>query len=430
MRWGAASATLAILSVVFLVPVSEEAQGSSQAVSANLFSQLLGTWDGTVTATVGPITVTASQNFTVEPLGSGGLLVAGTIVIQGEPAISTQEFLFNDGRIQSVDFQSGAVISSSVGRWTVSGARLSTVSTVTDLYGTYTDSATTTLVDALTLVSQRTSSLGVSGQFTARKRGSAATPGQVKADFNGDGRSDILWRNLADGHVHIWGMSGAVATQGFDLLRVVDQGWQIGGVGDFTGDGKADILWRHAVLGNVHLWQLDGTTPVRGIDLQPVGDMAWQICGVGDLTGDGKADVLWRNSLGGQVHVWEMNGTTQATGVDLPLVLDGGWKIQGVGDFTGDGKADILWRHTSVGSVHIWAMNGTTPVQGIDLPTVTDQGWQIGGALDLTADGKTDILWRHSGNGAVHVWEMNGTTPVRGIDLPAVTDPNWQIFNR
>ena len=76
-------------------------------------------------------------------------------------------------------------------------------------------------------------------------------------DFNGDGSSNILWRNSSTGEVYIWLMNGLnVASQG--SLGKVDQNWQIKRTGDFDGDGKADILWRNAITGQllylVHEW--------------------------------------------------------------------------------------------------------------------------------------------------------------------------------
>jgi hypothetical protein len=68
-------------------------------------------------------------------------------------------------------------------------------------------------------------------------------------DFNGDGNSDILWRDTS-GNVAIWLMNGSQVMQS----RVVGNrpnNWTIVGTADFNGDGKSDILWRDGTSGNV-----------------------------------------------------------------------------------------------------------------------------------------------------------------------------------
>ena len=62
-------------------------------------------------------------------------------------------------------------------------------------------------------------------------------------DFNGDTKSDILWRD-DDGHAFLWEMTGNGGQyNGFDLGII--ELWHIQETGDFNGDGKSDIVWRN-----------------------------------------------------------------------------------------------------------------------------------------------------------------------------------------
>ena len=76
---------------------------------------------------------------------------------------------------------------------------------------------------------------------------------------------------------------------------------------DFDGNGKSDILWQNAD-GTPAVWLMDGTgSPLTGPALPNPGP-AWQVKDGGDFDGDGKADILWQND-DGTPAVWLMNGT-------------------------------------------------------------------------------------------------------------------------
>ncbi len=68
---------------------------------------------------------------------------------------------------------------------------------------------------------------------------------------------------------------------------------------DFDGDGISDILWRNTVSGQNWLYQMDGSTIAASTGINSV-NVAWAIVGSGDGDGDGKSDILWRNSVTGQ----------------------------------------------------------------------------------------------------------------------------------
>jgi streptogramin lyase len=250
-------------------------------------------------------------------------------------------------------------------------------------------------------------------------------------DFDGDGKSDILWRNRSSGQNYVYFLNGTTIkpTEGF-IRAVPDQNWQVAGIGDFDGDGRDDILWRNPVTGENYLYFMDGLIikPSEGY-LRTVPDPAWQIVGVGDFDGDGKADVLWRNGVSGQNYVYPMDGTSiKANEGFVRTVADTSWQVKGVGDFDGDGKADIVWRNSSSGQNYLYPMDGTTikPGEGY-LRTVPDPAWRIVAVGDYDGDGKTDIFWRNSSSGENYLYPMDGTTikPTEGY-LRSVPDQNWQ----
>jgi hypothetical protein len=209
--------------------------------------------------------------------------------------------------------------------------------------------------------------------------------------------------------------------------------WRIQGTGDFDGDGLSDILWRNE-SGQLAIWfkgdpydRLYPTVfPGYHNVPEPVG-LEWQVVGVGDFNGDGRSDILWRHT-NGQVAIWHMAGGVRISdhypGLSVPTLL---WTIAGVGDFDADGRADILWRDVS-GAVAIWlggeAERAVYPSYD-NAGAPVDLSWQIEGATDYNSDGRTDILWRHT-DGRLAIWFMAGGRFL-GDAYPRTVEASWEI---
>src|SRR6267378_287838 len=178
---------------------------------------------------------------------------------------------------------------------------------------------------------------------------------RTASDFDGDCKSDILWRNTSTGENYAFFMNGpAVASEG--SLRTVAVYWTLAGIGDFDGDGKADILWRNTSTGENYVFFMNGPAVASEGSLRTVA-VDWTLAGIGDLNGASKADILWRNTSTGENYVFFMNGPAVASEGSLRTVAVY-WTLAGLGDFDGDGKADILWRNTSTGENYVFFMNG------------------------------------------------------------------------
>src|ERR1700754_864584 len=210
---------------------------------------------------------------------------------------------------------------------------------------------------------------------------------RIHADFNGDGRSDILLRDDSS-MVAVW--NSGVPSGGH---VVADPGpassWHIAGLGDFDGNARADILWQNND-GTVAVW--DNGTPSGGHVVAGAGAAAgWQLAGVGDFDGNHRGDILWQNDSGA-VAVWD-NGTP-AGGRMIADSGTAGWHVAATADFDGNGKEDVLWRNDS-GALAVWD-NGT-PAGGHSIadPGLAAAGWHFITVGDFDGNRHDDILWRN-----------------------------------
>jgi len=205
-------------------------------------------------------------------------------------------------------------------------------------------------------------------------------------DFDGDSRIDIVWRNRSTGQNVAWSLSEDEDDGNIDsyeplpLPAETDTNWRVVATGDFDGNGRSDLVWQNQSNGQVRFWLLNGTALVGVLPLGTESDLNWQIVGSGDFDADGRPDLFWRNRATGQVRLWYVTGSTFTSSGPLQQVENLNWDVAGVGDFARlaggavvgepDGRPDVLWRHALTGENALWVMQGTTVVSTAYLPQV------------------------------------------------------------
>jgi len=252
-----------------------------------------------------------------------------------------------------------------------------------------------------------------------------AAAAKTALDFDGDHKSDILWRHATAGDMWLWPMSGGVKI-GDAFVRVVnDANWEIKGQGDLDGDGKADLLWRNKATGAIYYWKMNGATPVQELYIATVA-VSYDIVGTGDFDGDGKADILWRNAAAGDLWLWRMNGVT-ILGEHYVDAVALSYQVKGLGDLNADTKTDVVWQGAG-GDVWVWLMNGAARDVQQYVGTVADAAYQIQQVADFDADGKADILWWNAAHGDLWIWPMHGAVLQSPQYAGTVADTNYRIM--
>ena len=154
------------------------------------------------------------------------------------------------------------------------------------------------------------------------------------ADFNGDGKPDLL---TSDGTMNLGNGDGT-----FRLGTPVSVASDILVVADFNGDGKADILedqvstWSLFVL----LGRGDGTfqAPIASQIALPA---EWVGTAAIDLNSDGRADVVLLSGSAVLVYLGKGDGTF-ASAVSYSLGVTPNPTALAFGDVNGDNRVDIL----------------------------------------------------------------------------------------
>lgn len=254
----------------------------------------------------------------------------------------------------------------------------------------------------------------------------------VQNDFNGDGRSDVLWRN-GSGDVTDWlgQASGGFVGNTASAYNNASNVWHIVGTGDFNGDGHDDILWQ-SDKGEVTDWLSYGNGGFHGnlANADNTAGSNWHVVGTGDFNGDGRDDILWQSN-DGQVTDWLGKATGGFVG-NLAAAdnnASSSWHVVGTGDFNGDGRTDILWRNDN-GDITDWLGQANGGFSGNTAFAYNSAAlnWHVVGVGDFNGDGRSDILWR-SDSGEITDWLGNANGGFSGNIVRADNhiDASWQV---
>jgi len=238
----------------------------------------------------------------------------------------------------------------------------------------------------------------------------------VTADFNGDGRTDLIHLVADSNYIHTW---KSLSNGQFEIGKFsAPSDYQVGlgswVAGDFNGDGKTDLIHIVVEKNYIHPWKSLGNGQFEiGKVLPPpgyqIGRGTWVAA---DFNGDGKSDLIHLVSNSNYIHTWKSlgNGQFEIGKFSAPSdyqVERGSWLAA---DFNGDGKTDLVHLVNDTNYIHPWKSlgDGQFEVGQFFAPS----GYQIERgtwvAADFNGDGKTDLVHFVKGANYIHPWTAKG----------------------
>jgi uncharacterized repeat protein (TIGR01451 family) len=243
------------------------------------------------------------------------------------------------------------------------------------------------------------------------------------ADFNGDGKADLVVCNNATG---LAGYISVLLGNGDGTFQTpVNYGagngpWSVG-VADFDGDGRADLVVAdYAGLG-VSVFLNSGAGTFLPAVRYSAGALPEYVA-VADFNGDGKPDFAVTDYLSNNLSVFlgKGDGTFQGPAF-FPVPLPFGIAVE---DFNGDGNADLVVGYNAnlmqQGHVNVLLGNGgggfATPVS-----YATGIAPYALAIADFNGDGRADIVTANTGSNTGSNTGNPGTVSIL-LALPPVSD--------
>ncbi len=238
--------------------------------------------------------------------------------------------------------------------------------------------------------------------------------GAVAADFDGDGKMDVVIDSWGDNRVLLLAGDGAgnlilpgrffgVGKRPYERLRSAD----------FNKDGRPDLVTTNLDGNNVTILLGDGKGGFHEAAGSPIpaGAAPWAVA-IDDINGDGNSDLVVvpyapdvkdPSQIGVTILLGDgRGGFAPMRGSPLPLRGCRGPRGVATGDINGDGYRDIVVSCAESNNIAVFLGSKTGAFQG-STRQFKETGWSGLAVGDLNGDGKDDIVVGNSASGTITI---------------------------
>lgn len=231
------------------------------------------------------------------------------------------------------------------------------------------------------------------GTFTAQNNAITGLTGAsplITADYNGDGRMDLIWGSSTS-RVYLNNGNGSFTQAG---TLSAGAGTAASAGGDFNGDGRADIAF--AVNGGVNIFYGNGGGGFNTSQLVTTGFTgAEQRLSAADINGDGRTDIAVFNTTTDRVtNILTDSGGGFTLGAQSNVVGNNS-NITSFADLNSDGFLDLLVNENNGNNSAYYMLNNGQGGWNAPVTAVMSSGGTSNGAFyanDINGDGMIDLL--------------------------------------
>jgi hypothetical protein len=264
--------------------------------------------------------------------------------------------------------------------------------------------------------------------FAGAPRSYPAGSGPVStaaADFNHDGRMDLVVASTSDASIRILSNGGGGFTTG-TALGPLSPAPRAVAVADMNVDGNMDVVVAQGASGSgrvqVFLADFAGTLTPSGT--QAAGDNLSSLV-VGDFNGDGAPDVVAASEGTGQVFAFLGDGLG-GLGSGTPFAVGSGPRALVAGFLDANATLDVAVANFLGNSVTVLPGSGTGAfVAPLTLPLAAGSNPRGIATADVDGDGRLDLVTADSGLGQVSVIRRDGVGNfLAPVVYPVGTNPS------